>query len=280
MSSTADLPISNTYSIKPSRNSTGYATGSDYSLGMTATTRAPNAMLASPPSAFRTQEITPNFAAPSHPSATRQYSDTSLAPSQSSSSYGQYSASNSPNLNRHSYTLNPGPQAPQPPRPVRSGTLPAGEHPGAGLNGHYANPTYSMISPNNGTYGAPSIPSVPVVPFQSGPLEQSFESKLSLGPTIPVQMGQDAPKDTGAPPTVRARSGTGKSSKDKKSVFGFMSGTFVTHRDTNSPRPSEQLEHQAAGHLDTIRPDSPHSRWFRLQHWPVHWYAPGVAEDS
>ncbi|KAL1407593.1 hypothetical protein Q8F55_007026 [Vanrija albida] len=234
MSSTADLPISNTYSMKPSRNSTGYATGSDYSLGMTASTRPPNAMLASPPSAFRTQEITPNFAAPSHPSTSRQYSDTSLAPSQSSSTYGQYSASNSPNLNRHSYTLAPGPQAPQPPRPVRSGTLPAGEHPGAGLNGHgYANPTYSMISPNNGTYGAPSIPSVPVIPFQSGaPLEQSFESKLSLGPTIPVQMGQDAPKDTGAP-TVRARSGTGKSTKDKKSVFGFMN--LLNNSTTKQP---------------------------------------------
>ncbi|TXT09059.1 hypothetical protein VHUM_02533 [Vanrija humicola] len=46
-------------------------------------------------------------------------------------------------------------------------------------------------------------------------------------------MGQDAPKDT-ATPTGRARSGTAKSSKDKKSVFGFMSD-LLNNSTTKQP---------------------------------------------
>jgi p21-activated kinase 1 len=52
-------------------------------------------------------------------------------------------------------------------------------------------------------------------------MEQTFEQKLGIGPSIPVQMTQDSPRDT---PTMRARSGTGKSTKDKKSMFGVLSG--------------------------------------------------------
>lgn len=137
-------------------------------------------------------------------------------------------AAGSPSVNRHSYTMGPGgagSSMSQPPRPVRSGTLPAGEHPGA---------SYS-----NGMSVAPlpqlSIPPVPAIPSPSTPtsgnsntfvstptpLEQSLESKMNLGPTIPVQTDKELPN---GPPTVRARSGTKGSSKDKKSMFGVLSG--------------------------------------------------------
>lgn len=115
----------------------------------------------------------------------------------------------------------------QPPRPVRSGTLPAGEHPGASYsNGMSVSPLPQL-----------SIPPVPAIPSPSTPtsgnssnqtfvstptpLEQSLESKMNLGPTIPVQTDKELPN---GPPTVRARSGTKGSSKDKKSMFGVLSG--------------------------------------------------------
>jgi p21-activated kinase 1 len=60
--------------------------------------------------------------------------------------------------------------------------------------------------------------------FVSTPLEQTFEQSLGLGPSIPVQMDQGMSKDP--PPITRARSGTGKSIKDKKSVFGVLSGEY------------------------------------------------------
>lgn len=227
---TAELPISQTYTAKPSRNSGNYAQGLDLSMGA----QRPTAALAGPPSSFRTQqEIMASYGSqPQMASSSRRESEGLINPSSNASSraptvQNSYSTSNSPNLNRHSYTMGPGHQAPQPPRPVRSGTLPQGEHPGAvSSNGNH----YRDIgrSSSNGSSGNGTVTSISThVPQASGgltsptPLEQSFDSKVGLGPVIPVQ--PDAQKD--APPTMRARSGTGKSSKDKKSMFGVLSGT-------------------------------------------------------
>lgn len=247
MAAASDLPISQTYS----RNSASYAPTSDLSMGMTSSQR-PNAALAGPPSSYRIQQqqqqqqdmMNPNFAAPpSHmmSSSSRRDSGGGLVspPISSATSSSRtptahgYSATSSPNMNRHSYTTGPAYTAPhpQPPRPVRSGTLPAGEHPGM-LNGnHYRvdgrTASNGSTGPHsNGIGGGPglSLPPVPSVGSMSSPLETSFDSKIGIGPTIPVQPEKDAVKD--APPTMRARSGTGKSTKDKKSVFGVLSGTL------------------------------------------------------
>jgi hypothetical protein len=56
----------------------------------------------------------------------------------------------------------------------------------------------------------------------NAPFESTFDQKINIGPVIPVQ----PEKDTAPPPTMRARSGTGKSSKDKKSVLGLLNGEF------------------------------------------------------
>lgn len=143
------------------------------------------------------------------------------------------SGASSPNVNRHSYTMGPGgggagSSLTQPPRPVRSGTLPVGEHPGASYsNGMSVAPLPQLSIPPVPAFPSPSTPSSAGIssnqPFVSTPtpLEQSLESKMSLGPTIPVQTDKELPN---GPPTVRARSGTKGSSKDKKSMFGVLSG--------------------------------------------------------
>lgn len=144
--------------------------------------------------------------------------------------YSTSGAAGSPSVNRHSYTMGPGAGSSmsQPPRPVRSGTLPVGEHPGAS----YSNGMSGNTLPQLSIPPVPAIPS-PSTPTSAGnssnqqfvstptPLEQSLESKMNLGPTIPVQTDKDLPN---GPPTVRARSGTKGSSKDKKSMFGVLSG--------------------------------------------------------
>jgi len=80
-------------------------------------------------------------------------------------------------------------------------------------------------SPSIGNTSAGSSTIAPsTAPLTSPPLEQTFEQKLGIGPSIPVQMSQESPKDP--PPTMRARSGTGKSVKDKKSMFGVLSGEY------------------------------------------------------
>lgn len=139
-------------------------------------------------------------------------------------------AAGSPSVNRHSYTMGPGgagSSMSQPPRPVRSGTLPAGEHPGASYsNGMSTGPLPQLSIPPVPAIPSPSTPTSgnssnqPFVTTPT-PLEQSLESKMNLGPTIPVQTDKELPN---GPPTVRARSGTKGSSKDKKSMFGVLSG--------------------------------------------------------
>lgn len=200
------------------------------------------------PDPYRTQEpytfTQPNFAAPPASSSSRHDQDHMVSPGLSSGPssrvptiYG-YSSSNSPNLNnRHSYTTGNQGQQPQPPRPTRSGTMPAGEYPTLNGNGVYGREgrSTSVSNASGQTMAMGSggnIPPVPPVPFQPQPLEQSFEQTLGMGPTIPVQMNQDAPK--GDTPTMRARSGTGKSTKDKKSMFGVLSDLLTT---TNNKTP-------------------------------------------
>lgn len=248
MAAPNDLPISQTYTAKPSTRNSGYGQQSDMSLGMQVSPRAPAAALANPPSSFRTDQppayrsdsyrshdsyrsqesfrspenfrAEQTFTAPLSASSSRKDSDGSFqspqvasGPSSRVPTMHGYSP-NSPSLNRNSYSMSGQPQAP---RPVRSGTLPTGEHPGASMNGGAYRESRSPsihASAGNTSSGSGSFPS-------GQPLEQTFEQTLGLGPSIPVQMSQDSPKD---PPTMRARSGTGKSTKDKKSMFGVLSG--------------------------------------------------------
>lgn len=225
------------------------------------------------------------------------------------------SASNSPNPNRYSAgastsqtqalgmtTSNGSGNAP-PPRPTRAGTLPLDQQLGlntSGANGsafreHNAmSPTMQQSrSPNvNGMPSAtgssflsqPTPPplqhqpfSAPINPYAVQALDQDFEEKVGLGMGTP--MGVVEPRDKDLPkepvPMGRNRSGTGKSSKDKKSVFGVLSGESGTKQLASRLA----LIHTFARTLDKgqqtsrdlypIRSYSSHSRRLRLQHRPM-----------
>lgn len=221
------------------------------SMGMGSSQR-PNAALAGPPSSYRSQQdiMTSNsssgYGGGSSQSSSNMFASSSRRESEGLGSQGvsstqssraptmhnTYSASNSPNLNRHSYTMQPGQQQSQLSRPQRSGTLNYGDYPSASTNGSGGGNAYrefgrstSNGSNHNGSLGINShVPPVPSM-TSPAPLEQSFDNKISLGPVIPVQPEKDGQKDP--PPTMRARSGTGKSSKDKKSMFGVLSGELT-----------------------------------------------------
>lgn len=50
------------------------------------------------------------------------------------------------------------------------------------------------------------------------------EAKIGLGMGLPLAVAEAKEKDLPKEPTGRSRSGTGKSSKDKKSIFGTITG--------------------------------------------------------
>lgn len=75
-------------------------------------------------------------------------------------------------------------------------------------------------------------------------------------------MGVIEPRDKELPkePVVmgRNRSGTGKSSKDKKSVFGVLSGTSPEGVKLLTARTAHDKQ-QAASHFHALRSDPPHA---------------------
>ncbi|KAK8844042.1 hypothetical protein IAR55_006836 [Kwoniella newhampshirensis] len=216
----------------------------------------------SPPMNFDSQtSLQPTRAAPAPPGPpTRRDSNLTSSPAQgypssSSSSrnpsYHNKSAQNSPNPNRYSagagtsyMTMTSGSNGVPPPRPTRAGTLPVGEHPGASNGWDAVSPSIpSARSPN--ITGSPSAGSAfiqhhqpvppalinqpittPGNPYSTQTLEKNFEeAKIGLGVGVPMNVVEPKEKELPKEPPVvgRNRSGTGKSSKDKKSVFGFMS---------------------------------------------------------
>ncbi|BEJ15763.1 hypothetical protein CspHIS471_0503680 [Cutaneotrichosporon sp. HIS471] len=233
----SELPISQTYA----RHSGGYGPG-------------PTAALAGPPSAYRQDMVNPHYVAPpTHSMGSTSRGDSSvngfMSPSLSAgpptssrapTAHG-YSATSSPSMNRHSYGQGSAyiSTNPQPPRPVRSGTLPPGEHPGM-MNGNHYHDTRSSSNGSSTVHSsaigshAPTIGGLGLTPqyqqpdhFKSNaPFETTFDQKINIGPVIPVQ----PEKDNAPPPTMRARSGTGKSTKDKKSVLGLLNDFLNTNQ--------------------------------------------------
>lgn len=233
----SELPISQAYA----RHSGGYGPG-------------PTAALAGPPSAYRQDMINPHYGAPPpHSMGSTSRSDSSgngfMSPSLSTgpptssrapTAHG-YSATSSPNMNRYSSGQGSAYAAtnPQPPRLVRSGTLPPGEHPGM-MNGNQyhdargsSNGSSTVHSSGISSY-PPTIGGLGLTPqhqqpdhFKSNaPFETTFDQKINIGPVIPVQ----PEKESAPPPTMRARSGTGKSTKDKKSVLGLLNDFLNTNQ--------------------------------------------------
>ncbi|WVQ81098.1 hypothetical protein IAT38_003220 [Cryptococcus sp. DSM 104549] len=184
-------------------------------------------------------------------------------------SYHTKSAHASPNPNaRYSTGGNAAPYAPMPtpsngvppPRPQRAGTLPLGDL--AGMNngwvpgGDALSPSLpsakSPITPSGGAFGghpqAPSLhhqASAQGNPYSQQNLEKSFEG-VSLGAGagsgggvgggvagggVPMGVAEPREKELPREPASmgRNRSGTGRSSKDKKSVFGVLSDLLSTN---------------------------------------------------
>lgn len=140
-----------------------------------------------------------------------------------------------------------------PPRPTRAGTLPLDQQLAGGpsINGSsfrdpiVSPPLQSARSPIQGGGGSqltgtqstflsqPTPPlhhqpfSAPGNPYTAqGGLEKDFDEKVGLGMGMPMGVVEPREKELPKEPatTGRNRSGTGKSSKDKKSVFGVLSG--------------------------------------------------------
>ncbi|WRT69084.1 uncharacterized protein IL334_006067 [Kwoniella shivajii] len=172
-------------------------------------------------------------------------------PSSNSPNPNRYSAGASSSYNNMTMSSSNGNGVLPPPRPTRAGTLPLGEFPSGSSNGwDQMSPTIpSARSPNitnsPSTGGSAFLPnpvppplhhqptSAPGNPYSTQSLEKSFEdAKIGLGVGVPLQVAEpkdkDLPKDPGT--IGRNRSGTGKSSKDKKSVFGFMSDLLTTSK--------------------------------------------------
>jgi len=213
---------------RPSRNSANYSANTDLSLGMTATA----------PSAFRSPItnydpiLQPSRAAPAPPIASSSRSSTLNSPAR-----GTLSKSNSPNPNRYSagqamtgYQHYPAP-------PSRSATTDTNPSPPPFLH-----------SP----FSAPNIPYAET-PYSVNNLEKQFDdANLGLGVGMPMQIvdrkdDKELPKE---PATVgRNRSGTGKSSKDKKSVFGVLTGRFLGRAVAHS---RSSLNFKIASHFYAI----------------------------
>ncbi|KAL7421293.1 hypothetical protein Q5752_004178 [Cryptotrichosporon argae] len=264
-SSIADLPPQQIYTVRPQRNSASYAPGSDLSLGMTASGAHSAAtsprlqqgpLLANPPSSFRSPimpsafeapTLQPSRAAPQPPTASssRRNSGIPASPAQShgfpqSSSRGNtmHSNNNSPNPNRYSANGYSSASAGPPPRPTRAGTMPLGDLSALNGSGFRDQMSAGARTPSEFQAGSPFAPPPPLShqPFSAPgnpytqPIEKTFEeTKMGLGMGVPMNVVEkDLPKE---PVTMgRNRSGTGKSSKDKKSVFGVLSDLLTTNK--------------------------------------------------
>lgn len=182
-----------------------------------------------------------------------------------------------------------------PPRPTRAGTLPLDQQLGLNVNGSAfrdrdQNPLSPTLTSARGQAGLPSgtqsqfltqpTPpplqhqpfSAPGNPYGAG-MEKEFEDKVGLGMGTPMNVLEPRDKELPKEPIAmgRNRSGTGKSSKDKKSVFGVLSGALCTYINSSPALTLRALNkgYKASCHLYAIRSDTPHSCRFRLQHGAV-----------
>jgi p21-activated kinase 1 len=174
-------------------------------------------------------------------------------------SYQSKSATNSPNPNRYSSGGTSNPNGPPgsmamtsngapPPRPTRAGTLPLDQQLGLNMNGlgNYRDRERDAVSPSTSVRSPTGFPSATQSQFASQPtppplhhqpfsapgnpyaggLEKDFDEKVGLGVGVPMGVVEPRDKELPEKPITmgRNRSGTGKSLKDKKSVFGVLSG--------------------------------------------------------
>ncbi|KAK4683767.1 hypothetical protein P7C73_g6462, partial [Tremellales sp. Uapishka_1] len=258
----AQEPVSRVEYHRPSRNSMSYSSTTDLSLGMTSSA-SPRVPQQGAPSAFRSPPISggggsgfdphspnlvPSRAAPPPPIASSSRRDSGLPSSpgqnysgqssRTTTSYLSKSNQNSPNPNRYSTGGTAQPSQSQgngapPPRPTRSGTLPLGnDYPS---NGNNIPPSRTNTNNTGSAFLTPTPPplhhqpfSAPGNPYTS--LEKNFSDKVGLG--VGMSMGIDKEKELPREPVAmgRNRSGTGKSSRDKKSVFGVLSELLNTSK--------------------------------------------------
>lgn len=211
----------------------------------------------------------PTRAAPAPPGQPGSRRDSGLpaSPAQNypvaGSSSRQYSksASNSPNPNRYSAgaatglpalamtSSNGSSNGAPPPRPTRAGTLPLDHQ--LGINGSgsaFREPgppgppgARPAQTPSSSQFLAQPAPpplhhqpfSAPGNPYANAAgLDKDFDEKVGLGMGTPMGVVEPREKELPKEPVTmgRNRSGTGKSSKDKKSVFGVLSGKPGTLR--------------------------------------------------
>ena len=228
-----------------------------------------------------------------HPTPSGSGSRPTLPPGQGS--YQSKSATNSPNPNRYSsgapsglpsgmgMTSNGAP----PPRPTRAGTLPLDQQLGINVNGSaFRDRDQNPLSPTlTSARNQPGLPSgtqsqfltqptppplqhqpfsAPGNPYSVG-IEKEFEDKVGLGMGTPMNVIEPRDKDLPEKPITmgRNRSGTGKSMKDKKSVFGVLSGQYKlrTCSPWLIPRTVDQ-GNENTSHIDPIRSHPPDTRRF------------------
>lgn len=243
---------------RPSRNSSHYPANTDLALGMApaapsanASPRIPSASNgAAPPHAPGSYRLPPGAMTPSR--------DSALA---SASASRAQSYKGSPSINPRYSTGNPASTPPlaangvPPPRPNRAGTLPldlsldrdpspqpaSARSPASQLPPVLPSPAVSpgVFSPP--TLGQPfaapvgPAPGNPYFPSATAAIEKGMEDVKMSGPVgVGVPMGVVEPREKELPREPgsaamggRSRSGTGRSSKDKKSMFGFVSGTSL-----------------------------------------------------
>ncbi|WVR09051.1 hypothetical protein IAU60_006112 [Kwoniella sp. DSM 27419] len=252
---------------QPSSSTINNANGSGSSNGPSAY-RSP--VISTPLGFDSPTSLRPTRAAPAPPSSSVASSRRESQGYSSNSSFRQpypssttTSSQNSPNPNRYSagaggsgsymaMTSGSSNGVP-PPRPTRAGTMPLGDistssngwDPTSPISTSARSPIMGSPAAGAGAsalLGQPAPPplhhqpmSAPGNPYatQTTSLEKSFEdAKIGLGVGVPMPVEQPKDKDLPKEPATigRNRSGTGKSSKDKKSVFGFMSDLLTTSK--------------------------------------------------
>lgn len=269
----------------PPLNSAGYENGASMS-SMQPTRPAP-----APPGSSPSRQ---DSGLPGSPAQNYPVASSSSRPGVPERTFSK-SATSSPNPNRYSAGHIPASHLPPqlsmtgngngggapPPRPTRAGTLPLDQQlsmngiTGQGNAFRDPNPLSPSItsarSPTTQTpsssqfFNHPPPPlhhqpfSAPGNPYAAG-LDRDFDEKVGLGMGTPMGVIEPRDKELPKEPAVmgRNRSGTGKSSKDKKSVFGVLSGTspegvkLLTGRTTYDKQ-------QAASHFHALRSHPPHT---------------------
>ncbi|ODN81141.1 hypothetical protein L202_03234 [Cryptococcus amylolentus CBS 6039] len=234
--SPTDPPARTVEYHRPARNSAHYPAGTDLALGMgpsstPSSTSSPRLPSQHAPSSFRSPLDSPQLSTPSG----RDSSYTSASSSRGLSYKG------SPNPNARFSTGAAGGSNPiPPPRPMRAGTMPL-ELPSNNVTSWDTIPLPPSKSPSTpyppGQTPALPSPSVYTPMSANGVNPYSLEKNMEdvkLAGQIGLPMGVAEPRHGGAvagekelprEPTNggRSRSGTGRSSKDKKSMFGFVS---------------------------------------------------------